>query len=204
MMKNHYRHTCFQLGAPHSGHAPPDVGMEAAFAGRSNAGKSSALNVITDQKSLARTGKTPGRTQQINFFTVDDDRRLVDLPGYGYAKVSKDVKVRWHRAIARYLETRRSLKGVILLMDIRHPLKDFDRQVLAWCHAAGLPTHILLTKADKLKRVPAKAVQILVRRELPDLHPHATVQLFSALTPTGAEEARAMLDQWLGFPPAAR
>ncbi len=203
MMKNHYRHTCFQLAAPHSGHAPPDVGMEVAIAGRSNAGKSSALNVITDQKSLARTSKTPGRTQLINFFTVDDDRRLVDLPGYGYAKVSKDVKVRWHRAIARYLETRRSLKGVILLMDIRHPLKDFDRQVLAWCFAAGLPTHILLTKADKLKRGPAKAVQIQVRRELPDLHSHATVQLFSAHTPAGAEEARAMLDQWLGFSPAA-
>jgi GTP-binding protein len=177
--------------------------MEAAFAGRSNAGKSSALNVITDQKSLARTGKTPGRTQQINFFTVDDDRRLVDLPGYGYAKVSKDVRVRWQRAIARYLETRRSLKGVILLMDIRHPLKDFDRQVLAWCHAAGLSTHILLTKADKLKRGPAKGVLIQVRRELPDLHPHATVQLFSALTPAGAEEVRAILDQWLDFPPAA-
>jgi GTP-binding protein len=130
MKKNRYQYTSFQLGAPNTRQAPPDIGLEVAFAGRSNSGKSSALNVITNQKSLARTGKTPGRTQHINFFRVDDHRRLVDLPGYGYAKVPKELKERWQRAIEQYLETRHSLRGVILLMDIRHPLKDFDRQVL--------------------------------------------------------------------------
>jgi GTP-binding protein len=200
-MKNHYQHTRFHLGTPTPRQAPPDTGMEVAFAGRSNAGKSSALNVITSQKALARTSKTPGRTQHINFFTVDDQRRLVDLPGYGYAKVSKDIKDRWQSGIAQYLETRRSLRGVILLMDIRHPLKEYDRRVLTWCHTAGLSAHVLLTKADKLKRAPAKAALLKVRGNLAELHPLATVQLFSALTPAGAGEARAVLDQWLGFPP---
>lgn len=201
-MKNRYHRTTFQLGTPNTRQAPPDIGLEVAFAGRSNSGKSSALNVITNQKTLARTGKTPGRTQHINFFSVDERRRLVDLPGYGYAKVPREVKARWQRAIAHYLETRRSLRGVILLMDIRHPLKDFDRQVLAWCHAAGLSLHVLLTKADKLKRGPARAALLEVRREIAELHPLATVQLFSALTPAGADEARAVLDHWLEFPPA--
>ena len=135
-MKNRYQCTSFLLGAPNARQGPPDVGLEVAFAGRSNAGKSSALNAITCQKSLARTSKTPGRTQHINFFRIDDQRLLVDLPGYGFARVPIDVKARWQRAIEQYLETRRSLRGVILLMDIRHPLKDFDRQVLTWCRAA--------------------------------------------------------------------
>jgi GTP-binding protein len=199
-MKNRYQHTRFHLGTPDPRQAPADIGMEVAFAGRSNAGKSSALNVITNRKALARTGKAPGRTQQINFFIVDDQRRLVDLPGYGYAKVARDIKARWQRGIAQYLETRRSLKGVILLMDIRHPLKEFDRQVLAWCYSAGLASHVLLTKADKLKRARAMAEVLEVRRNLAAVHPLATVQLFSALTPAGAAEARAILDQWLEFP----
>lgn len=199
-MKNRYQCTSFLLGAPNARQGPPDVGLEVAFAGRSNAGKSSALNAITCQKSLARTSKTPGRTQHINFFRIDDQRRLVDLPGYGYARVPVDVKARWQRAIERYLETRRSLRGVILLMDIRHPLKEFDRQVLAWSHTAGLALHVLLTKADKLKRGPARATLLEVRRKLTDLYPDATVQLFSALTPTGVDEARAILDGWLEFP----
>jgi GTP-binding protein len=201
MTKNHYQCTAFQLGTPDTRRAPPDIGLEVAFAGRSNSGKSSALNVITNQKTLARTGKTPGRTQHINFFRVDDHRRLVDLPGYGYARVPKEVKARWQRAIEHYLETRVSLRGVILLMDIRHPLKDFDRLVLAWSNSADLALHVLLTKADKLKRAPAKAVLLKVRGNLAELHPLATVQLFSALTPAGAGEARAVLDQWLEFPP---
>jgi GTP-binding protein len=201
MIRNHYQRTSFQLGAPNTRQAPPDIGMEVAFAGRSNSGKSSALNVIVNQKALARTGKTPGRTQHINFFRVDDHRRLVDLPGYGYARVPKEVKARWERAIEQYLETRQSLRGVILLMDIRHPLKDFDQQVLAWCRSADLSLHVLLTKADKLKRGPAGAVLLEVRRQLADLHPAATVQLFSALTPAGTDEAREILDQWLDFPP---
>jgi GTP-binding protein len=201
MIKNHYHCTTFQLGTPDSRQAPPDIGMEVAFAGRSNSGKSSALNIITDQRALARTGKTPGRTQHINFFRVDEHRRLVDLPGYGYARVPKEVKARWQRAIEKYLETRRCLRGIILLMDIRHPLKDFDRQVLAWSHSADLSLHILLTKADKLKRGPAKAALLKVKRDVAELHPAATVQLFSALTPAGADEARAILDHWLDFSP---
>jgi GTP-binding protein len=201
MIKNHYQCTSFQLGTPDTRQAPPDTGMEVAFAGRSNSGKSSALNVIANQKGLARTGKTPGRTQHINFFCVDDNRRLVDLPGYGYARVPKEVQARWQRAIERYLETRQSLRGVILLMDIRHPLKDFDRQVLAWSHNADLSLHVLLTKADKFKRGPAKAVLLKVRGEIAELHPAATVQLFSALTPAGSDEARVILDNWLEFPP---
>jgi GTP-binding protein len=200
-MKNRYQGTRFMVGAPTTRQAPADVGLEVAFAGRSNAGKSSALNVITGQKSLARIGKTPGRTQHINFFCVDGQRRLVDLPGYGYAKVPKDVRARWQRAIEQYLVTRGSLRGLILLMDIRHPLTDFDRQVLAWSRAADLSLHVLLTKVDKLKRGPARATLLDVRRALTALHPAATIQLFSALTPTGAEEARAILDRWLDFPP---
>jgi GTP-binding protein len=198
-MSNHYQHTRFLLGSPDSRRAPPDTGAEVAFAGRSNAGKSSALNVITGQRSLARTSKAPGRTREINFFAVQDNLRLVDLPGYGYAKVSRSVKDQWQRNISRYLETRQSLCGVILLMDVRHPLKAFDQQVLGWCHAAGLQTHVLLTKSDKLKRGPAKASLLQVRKQLAALHPDATVQLFSAHTRAGCDEVRHILDAWLGL-----
>ena len=198
-MKNHYQQTRFILGTPDSRHAPPDSGAEVAFAGRSNAGKSSALNVITGQKSLARISKAPGRTREINFFEVCDQLRLVDLPGYGYAKVSKSMKTQWQRNIARYLETRQSLCGVILLMDVRHPFKDTDQQVLSWCHAAGLPTHVLLTKADKLKRGPARATLMKVRQQLPEWHAQASVQLFSAHTREGSDQVQQVLDQWLGL-----
>jgi GTP-binding protein len=194
-----YRQTRFLKSVPDARQAPPDEGMEVAFAGRSNAGKSSALNVITGQKALARTSKTPGRTRQINFFAVDDRRRLVDLPGYGFAKVSRRIKDDWQRHISRYLETRQSLTGVILLMDIRHPMKEFDRQVLGWCHVAGLPAHVLLTKCDKLKRGPAQAALLSVRQTLASIHPDASVQLFSALKKTGTGEAVQVLDSWLGF-----
>lgn len=198
-MSSHYQQTRFLLGTPDARHAPADTGAEVAFAGRSNAGKSSALNVITGQRSLARTSKAPGRTREINFFVVEDDRRLVDLPGYGYARVSRSVKEQWQRNIARYLETRRSLCGVILLMDVRHPLKEFDRQVLGWCRAAGLHTHVLLTKSDKLKRGPAKSMLLQVHKQLSVLHPEATVQLFSAHTRAGREQVRQILDAWLGL-----
>ena len=198
-MKNHYQQTTFILGTPDSRHAPADTGAEVAFAGRSNAGKSSALNVITGQRSLARISKAPGRTREINFFQVRDLIRLVDLPGYGYAKVSKSMKDQWQRNIATYLETRQSLCGVILLMDIRHPFKETDRQVLSWCHAAGLPTHVLLTKADKLKRGPAKAALLQARKQLPQWHPQASVQLFSAHNRLGDEEVQRVLAQWLGL-----
>ncbi|MFV1973738.1 MAG: ribosome biogenesis GTP-binding protein YihA/YsxC [Thiohalobacterales bacterium] len=198
-MHNPYQQTAFLLGIPDPRDAPPDNGAEVAFAGRSNSGKSSALNTITGQRALARISKAPGRTREINFFQVRDDRRLVDLPGYGYAKVSKSVQKQWERHIARYLETRRSLTGVMLMMDVRHPLKVFDRQLLGWCHAAELPAHILLTKADKLKRGPAEAALLGVRRELEGLHPDCSVQLFSSLKGTGAEAARTVLDGWLGM-----
>jgi GTP-binding protein len=198
-MQNPYRQARFLKSVPDPRLAPPDEGLEVAFAGRSNAGKSSALNVITGQKSLARTSKTPGRTRQLNFFAVDENHRLVDLPGYGFAKVSRQIKDDWQRHIGRYLETRRSLVGVILLMDIRHPLKDFDRQVLGWCHVAGLPAHVLLTKSDKLKRGPAKAALLSVRQQLTALHPDASVQLFSALDKTGCDEAIEVLNCWLGL-----
>lgn len=195
-----YQQARFLTSVPEAHLAPDDVGAEVAFAGRSNAGKSSALNAITGQRALARTSKTPGRTQQINFFGLDADRRLVDLPGYGFAKVPLAMKNQWQRNLAHYLESRRSLRGLILLMDCRHPLTDYDRQMLRWSAAAGLPTHILLTKADKLKRGPASNTLLSVRKALPALHPDATVQLFSALKKTGIDEARRVLDQWLQTP----
>jgi len=198
-MSNPYQQTSFILGTPDSRRAPPDTGVEVAFAGRSNAGKSSALNVLTGQRALARISKAPGRTREINFFLVREDIRLVDLPGYGYAKVSKAMKGQWQRNIARYLETRQSLGGVILLMDVRQALKETDQQVLGWCHAAGLLTHVLLTKSDKLKRGPAKASLFQVRKTLQQLHPEASVQLFSAHTREGADELQQVLDSWLGL-----
>lgn len=178
---------------------PPDQGSEVAFAGRSNAGKSSALNVITEQRNLARTSKTPGRTQLINFFEVDEERRLVDLPGYGYAKVPEAVKNHWQQVLSDYLATRHCLRGLILLMDIRHPLKDFDRQMLDWCHHQKMPVHILLTKADKLKRGPANNTLQKVRKELKPVLPLVTVQLFSAHNREGVEQARDRLSEWLGI-----
>ncbi|HEB99927.1 MAG TPA: YihA family ribosome biogenesis GTP-binding protein [Thiotrichales bacterium] len=179
--------------------APPDRGREVAFAGRSNAGKSSALNVICAQRNLARTSKTPGRTRLINFFSVTEDTRLVDLPGYGYAKVSQKTKEEWQQHLADYLERRRSLAGLVVLMDIRHPLTDYDMQILQWAAAGELPVHVLLTKADKLKRGPAKAALLGVRKALEEAGIPATVQLFSALKRTGVDEVRARLDDWLGL-----
>jgi len=198
-MKNLYQQTSFIMGTPDSRRVPPDEGIEVAFAGRSNAGKSSALNVLTEQKSLARISKAPGRTREINFFAVRDGIRLVDLPGYGYAKVSKSMKGQWQRNIARYLETRESLCGVVLLMDVRHPLKEFDQQVLSWCYSAELQTHVLLTKADKLKRGPAQAALLQTRKSLETLHPEASIQLFSAHTRAGNEALQQVLNHWLGL-----
>ena len=197
-MQNPYQQTAFLLGTPDPRNAPPDRGPEVAFAGRSNSGKSSALNTITGRRTLARISKAPGRTREINFFQVRDERRLVDLPGYGYAKVSKTVQKQWERHIARYLETRQSLTGVMLMMDVRHPLKAFDRQLLGWCNVADLPAHILLTKSDKLKRGTAHSALLTVRRQLETLHPGCSAQLFSSLKGTGTEAAREILSGWLG------
>ncbi len=192
-----FRQAEFLTSVPRASLAPPDEGAEVAFAGRSNAGKSSALNAITGQRALARTSKTPGRTQQINFFAVGENMRLVDLPGYGYAKVPQAMKNTWQRNLSEYLHVRRSLRGLILLMDCRHPLTDYDREVLLWCADVGLPVHILLTKADKLKRGAAANTLLAVRKRLPELHSEASVQLFSALKKTGMDEARQVLSGWL-------
>lgn len=192
-----YRQTRFFMSAPEPEQLPPDTGAEVAFAGRSNAGKSSALNALTDQRRLARISKTPGRTQQINVFPVTDAQRLIDLPGYGYARAPAALRAHWRQALPRYLENRRSLRGLMLIMDLRHPLTEQDRQMLAWCAAASLPVHILLSKADKLRRGPAGNALQKVRVRLERECPGATAQLFSATMPLGVEEARARLDEWL-------
>ncbi len=192
-----YHQAKFLVSAAKLSQCPADTGMEVAFAGRSNAGKSSALNALCQQKSLARTSKTPGRTQLLNFFSIDEKRHLVDLPGYGFAKVSEQVKQQWQQAMADYLENRQSLRGVILLADVRHPLKEFDRQMLEWSDHIGLPVHILLTKADKLKRgAAAKSLQ-QVRNEINQYGDRTSVQLFSSLKHQGIDEAHGVLDTWL-------
>lgn len=186
----------FMLSVPHPSKAPQDEGFEVAFAGRSNAGKSSALNTITGRKSLARTSKTPGRTQHLVFFRLDDHRRLVDLPGYGYAKVPEAMKVKWQQAMQTYLSDRNALKGLVLIMDIRRPMTDFDKILLDWCIHHKLPVHILLSKADKLKRGPAKSALLKLNRDLKE-HENISVQLFSSLKRDGVEEAQQKLDEWL-------
>jgi GTP-binding protein len=173
---------------------PADQGAEVAFAGRSNAGKSSALNAIVGRKDLARTSKTPGRTQLINFFALDAARRLADLPGYGYAKVPEQMKQHWRELLTRYVETRASLAGLVIVMDSRHPLTDFDRQMLEWTQANALPTHILLTKADKLSRNESVMTLRKVRSTVGE---PVTVQLFSALNKTGVDEARRVVLGWM-------
>ena len=180
--------------------APADFGCEVAFAGRSNAGKSSAINALTDNSKLARTSRTPGRTQLINFFAVTNQIRLVDLPGYGFAKVPLKVKEEWNKQLERYLQYRRSLKGLILLMDIRHPLKDDDRQMIEWAAVSEMPIHILLTKCDKLKRGPAKTALLLVKKELKAQRGWISVQLFSSHNHEGMDELQRTLNWWLTLP----
>ena len=188
------------LASPDIQHCPAAQGLEVAFAGRSNAGKSSAINALTGRKSLARTSKTPGRTREMVFFRVDDRRRLVDLPGYGFAKVPEAMKRKWQYHLSEYLQNRECLAGLILMMDIRHPLTDFDWQMLDWSRHVGLPVHILLTKSDKLKRGPASASLHQVRKQLKnDAFDQVSVQLFSALKKTGVEQARLQMAQWLNI-----
>jgi len=190
---NPYRAARYVISAHHLRQLGEDSGYEVAFAGRSNAGKSSAINSLTGQKSLARTSKTPGRTQQIVIFEVDDCRRIADLPGYGYAKVPEKLRAHWREIMQAYFERRRCLRGVVLVMDIRHPLRPFDEQMLAWCSAAGVPCHVLLTKADKLKRGPAQSTLLKVRKALPG---GATAQVFSAKSNAGLEELIGRLNLW--------
>jgi GTP-binding protein len=193
---NPFRQASYLLAAHHLRQLPRDAGTEIAIAGRSNAGKSSAINVLTGQKSLARTSKTPGRTQQIVIFELDEDRRIADLPGYGYAKVPHSLRAHWRKVMQVYFDTRRCLQGVVLVMDIRHPMKPFDTQMLAWCAAADLPCHVLLTMADKLKRGPAKSALLNLQRDLP---PGASAQVFSAKDRTGLDELVSTLSLWFGY-----
>ena len=189
----------FMISAAKVDQCPPDEGFEVAFAGRSNAGKSSALNTLT-HASLARTSKTPGRTQLLNFFRLDDERRLVDLPGYGYAKVPIPLKQHWQRHLEAYLGSRESLAGLILMMDIRHPLTEFDCMMLDWSLASHMPMHILLTKADKLAFGAAKNALLKVRQDIrKGWGEGVSIQLFSAPKRQGIEEAQAVLAQWLGL-----
>ena len=170
-----------------------DEGAEVAVAGRSNAGKSSAINVIVNRRQFARTSKTPGRTQLVNFFSLSEGQRLVDLPGYGFARVSDRMRDHWDDLLSAYFQGRQSHKGLFLIVDIRRQLQDYDRQMIAF--AGDLPVHILLTKADKLKRGQASTALLQVRKELGD---HASAQLFSALKRDGEDEARAVLEDFLG------
>lgn len=192
-----YEKARFLLSAPRMAFLPPDTGYEVAFAGRSNAGKSSAINTITRKKSLARISKTPGRTQQLNFFQLDEARRLVDLPGYGYAKVPASIQRRWQQTMEIYLSQRQSLRGVFLVMDIRHSLTEYDQRMMAWCQHKKRPLHIALTKADKLKSGAAKNALLQVGRALEGNSAVASVQLFSALKKTGVENSHQVLDKWL-------
>ena len=194
---NPYRQATFLISANHLHQLPDENGVEVAFAGRSNAGKSSALNPLTENRNLARTSKTPGRTQMINYFSLDEQRRLVDLPGYGFAKVPEKVKKHWQATLEGYLRQRQCLQGLVMVMDIRHPLKPFDIQMLNWCQGVQMPVHIILTKADKLKHGAACNTLQQVRRTLKQDYPGATAQLFSALKREGVEELRAVLDRWL-------
>lgn len=191
--RNLYRAARYVISAHQLKQLGEDSGYEVAFAGRSNAGKSSAINRLTGQKSLARTSKTPGRTQQINIFEIDEQRRIADLPGYGYAKVPEKLREHWRHLMQAYFERRQSLRGVVLVMDIRHPMRPFDEQMLTWCAATGVPCHVLLTKADKLKRGPAQSTLLKVRKALPA---GATAQVFSATSGDGLGGLIDTLDGW--------
>ena len=201
-MNPYYSRARFLTSAAATGQLPSARGVtEVAFAGRSNAGKSSAINIICNQRNLARTSKTPGRTRLINFFALDDQRRLVDLPGYGFAKVAQPIRAQWQGLLTDYVEHRECLRGIVLMMDIRHPLRDLDLQMIEWCRTRGLAIHILLTKADKLRRGPARQVLMQVSREL-DAYEQVTAQLFSALKREGVDEVHGVLDLWLETPRA--
>ncbi|QSX37374.1 ribosome biogenesis GTP-binding protein YihA/YsxC [Shewanella sedimentimangrovi] len=195
-----FRQTKFLISAPDIAHLdkhlPGDVGVEIAFAGRSNAGKSSALNALTEQKNLARTSKTPGRTQLINVFALDDHRRLVDLPGYGFAQVPLAMKQKWQHALGEYLQKRACLSGVVVLMDIRHPLKDLDMQMIEWAVASEIPVLALLTKADKLAQSAKMKTVNEVRKELAEFGDWVRVEPFSSLKGTGKPKVLAILDEW--------
>lgn len=194
---NRYNRAAFGDSIARLAQLPPDDGREVAFAGRSNAGKSSALNAITGRTGLARTSKTPGRTQLINLFELGDGHRLVDLPGYGFARAPEAARRRWEQLIGEYLAERSSLAGIMLILDIRRGLTDLDRRLIAMVAPAEIPLHALLTKSDKLKRGQAARTLEAVRRELEDEGVEATLQLFSAVRGAGIDDAHGILDEWL-------
>ncbi len=195
-MRVPYQNMKFMLSVVQMEDAPADEGWEVAFAGRSNAGKSSGLNTLASQKNLARTSKTPGRTRELNYFELDTQRRIVDLPGYGYAKVSKQMQNQWRGLLEEFLQNRASLQGLLIFMDIRHPLSNFDLQLINWCEHKQLPLHILLTKADKLGYGKAKSTLLKIQQELKPATMPASAQIFSALKKTGLDEAYQILDHW--------
>ena len=192
----HLSKATFTISAPDIRKLPEDSGIEVAFAGRSNAGKSSALNTLTNQRGLARTSKTPGRTQLINVFEIGDNKRLVDLPGYGFAKVPLEMKKKWQKALGEYLEKRQSLKGLVVLMDIRHPLKDLDMDLIEWAVDGDLPVLALLTKCDKLSQGKRSAEVLKVKKILSNLNGDVKVQAFSSLKRTGSEQANSTICNW--------
>jgi len=197
--KIHFNTAKYQISASKLNQCPEDIGAEVAFAGRSNAGKSSAINALTQQTNLARTSKTPGRTQLINFFSLNiEGLRIVDLPGYGYAKVPVAMKQHWQQHLDEYLQKRECLQGVVLVMDIRHPMKEFDEMMVGWCQATGIPLHVLLTKADKLKRGPQQSTLLKLRKELKAvLGDKVSVQVFSALKKQGVDVLQNRLSSWM-------
>ncbi len=196
---NPYRSAEFLLSVNNWSQLPNDTAIEVAFAGRSNAGKSSAINTIANIKNLCRTSKTPGRTQMINYFSIDPQHHLVDLPGYGYAKVPLKIKQHWQTLLERYLIERASLKGVMMIMDVRRPLTQYDTLMLQWCRKANMPAHILLTKSDKFKHGAAKNELLKVQRTLQAEYPDTSAQLFSSLKKTGVGEAREKLNEWFNL-----
>jgi GTP-binding protein len=197
MDNRYYRRAKFLISAAAPKQFPKSAGAEVAFAGRSNAGKSSALNALCDNRGLAKTSKTPGRTRLVNFFELDERRRLVDLPGYGYAKVPEAMKLEWQGLLEQYLLQQHSLRGLVVIMDIRHPLKDYDVQMLDWCQHYGLPAHVLLTKADKLSRGAQASTLQQVKRQLKLAGSPASAQCFSASNGLGMAQLVAVLDGWL-------
>lgn len=194
-----YNSARFNKSAAKLSQCPEDIGAEVAFAGRSNAGKSSAINTLTNNKKLARTSKTPGRTQLINFFDLNiENTRIVDLPGYGFAKVPLEMKLHWQKHLDNYLQKRECLRGVVLVMDIRHPMKEFDQMMTQWCKSSGMPLHVLLTKADKLKKGPAQSTLLKLKKELTaELGDNVSLQIFSALKRQGIDQLSMRIDSWL-------
>lgn len=196
-MSSFYQQAHFLQSATTIDTLPPELGFEVAFAGRSNSGKSSTLNRLCQQKSLARTSKTPGRTQLINFFSLPDGKYLVDLPGYGYAKVPEKVKLKWQKFIESYLTNRFTLRGLVIVMDIRRPMLEQDLNMLAWADSRNLPVHVVLNKSDKLKHGKAKTALLKTQQQLKEYDNPTTVQIFSALKGVGLNEIWAQLDSWL-------